>query len=213
MVSIPVLAAPSSPASVPLGVVLQAESATVGFDVTWGGATIYDGDRLETGGGGSLRARLGGGQMYLRPSTSTKVHSFPNGFSADLAVGTVVVSSAEGQTFQLLADGATIRPAGPQATSAQVTVVSPTLLILTATRGVLQVTLENEVKTIEAGSSYRMELGPDDGPVPQGPGSGPESNPPFTGRRHLRGFFLIFGGIATAAGIGIWRALISPSAP
>jgi hypothetical protein len=210
MVVMPVMAAPANPASAPLGVVMQAERATVGADITSGGATIYDGDRLETSGGGTLRARLGGAQIYLRPSTVANVHNLSNGFSANLLGGTVVVSSAEGQSFQLVADGATIRPAGPQATVAQVTWVSPTQLLLAANRGTVQITLGDEVETINAGSSYRLEIQPEDaGPGPQGSGGGPQQ----AGHSHRLLLILIGSGVAAGAAIGIWRVMVSPNAP
>jgi hypothetical protein len=208
LIGIPAGATTVNPASAPLGVILQADRARAGADITSGGATIYEGDRLETQDDGTLRARLGASQMYLRPSTLTEVHGLSNGFSASLVRGTVVVSCPEGQTFQLLADGATIRPAGAQATVAQVTLVSANELLLTSNRGAIEVSMGSEVKTIEAGSSYRMEVQPEDpGPGAQGTGSG--TTP--TGRSRRLVFFLIIGGVAAATGIGTWRALISPS--
>ncbi len=203
LIGIPAFAMPVNPASAPLGVVLQADRAHLGVDITFGGATIYEGDRLETQGDGTLRARLGGSQMYLREGTAAEVHGLSNGFSASLMRGTVVVSSPEGQTFQLLANGATIRPVGTQATVAQVTLVNANELLLTSNRGAIEVSLGGEVKTIEAGSSYRMEAQPDD-PGRQGAG------PAHTGRRRRLVFFLIAGGVAAGTGIGIWRALVSP---
>jgi hypothetical protein len=212
LVGIPAEAIPGNPASAPLGVVLQAERARAGVDITSEGATIYEGDRLETMEDGNLRARLGGSQMYLRPGTSTEVHGLSNGFSASLLHGTVVASSPEGQTFRLLASGATIRPAGTQATVAQVTWVNANELLLTSTRGAIEVSLGDDVKTIEAGSSYRMEMQDDVGQGPQGQqGSG--RGPAHTGRRRRALFFLIGGAIAAGTGIGIWRALMSPSDP
>jgi len=206
MVGLPAMAAPASPASAPLGVVLQADRATVGADITSGGATIYDGDRLSTGGAGTLRARFGSSQMYLRASTSTTVHTLLNGFSANLGAGTVVASAPEGQTFELQAAGATIRPAGPQATQAEVTYVSPTQLLLTANRGSVRVAVGDEVKTVDAGSSYRVDVAPEDAdPTPQGPY--------HTGHSHRLALILIGGAVAVGTGVGIWRALVSPSAP
>ena len=111
LIEAPVMAAPASSPSAPLGVVVAAENANVGAGVTTSGATIYDGDRLQTPANSNLRVRLGSGQMVLRQNTIADVHTFPNGFSANLDTGTVVVSSAAGQTFQVIADGATIRPA------------------------------------------------------------------------------------------------------
>ena len=199
----PLMAVPAHPASAPLGSVMQAERAHVGADITSGGATIYDGDRLETQEDGTLRARLGGSQMYLRPSTLAEVHSLSNGYSASLIHGTVIASSPEGQTFQLLANGANIRPADTHATVAQITWVTPTELLLTSNLGAIQVTYEGDVRTIEAGNSVRMEIQPDEA------GPGPQGAPTHGGRNHAIYFWIAAAGIAT--GIGVWRALVSPS--
>ena len=59
-VAAPALASPASAPSAPLGVILQAGSAKAGLDVAYDGATIYDGDRLQTTESSSLRVRLGG---------------------------------------------------------------------------------------------------------------------------------------------------------
>jgi hypothetical protein len=211
LIGIPTMAMPASPASAPLGMVLQAERARGGADTISGGATIYEGDRLETQDDGTLRARLGGSQMYLRPGTATEVHGLPNGFSASLMRGTVVASSPEGQTFRLLANGVTIHPAGTQATVAEVTWVNPTELVLTSNRGAIEVSMGDEVKTIEAGSSYRMEIQQPDGAAPSPQGSGNSNGPVAPGRRRRLAFFLLFGGIAVGTGYGIWRAVESPS--
>ena len=203
------MAAPATPASAPLGVVLQADRAQVGTDLTSGGATIYDGDRLQTQVEGTLRATLGGPQLYLRNNTTAQVHGLPNGFSADLLAGTVVVSSAEGQTFQLLADGATIRPTGAQPVVAQVTRISASVVQLSSSRGVLEVTMGDEVKTVDPGTSYRMEIAPD---ASASSDPGPQGNGPYhTAKNNFIWIAII--GVSAAAAVGVWRALVSPSAP
>jgi hypothetical protein len=208
LIEAPVMAAPASSPSVPLGVVVAAENSNVGAGVTTGGATIYDGDRLKTAENSTLRVRLGSGQLVLRQNTVADVHALPNGFSANLDSGTVVVSSPEGQTFQLIADGATIRPANALAASGQISMISATELILTGTRGTLEVTMGDEVKTVEAGSSYRMEVESDEsGPGPAGQGQRPRR----TGRNRF--LFFLIPSIALVTGIVIWRALVSPTAP
>src|ERR1039458_475489 len=53
MVGAPVMAAPANPASAPLGVVLQADRAQVGADLTSGGADVYDGEDLLSDVGGA----------------------------------------------------------------------------------------------------------------------------------------------------------------
>jgi len=202
----PVMAAPPGTPSAPLGVVLAADNAHTGVDATYSGATIYDGDRLVTQDIGTMRVRLGTGQIFLHQSTSTQVHAIPNGFSADLDVGTVSISSSEGQTFQLLADGATISPASTHPTSAQISKISPTEVILTSTRGALLVTMGDEVKTVEAGSSYKMEVETEE--------SDPQQKrrlPVATARNHF--ILIAIGAIGVVTGIIIWRALVSPPHP
>lgn len=207
LIEAPVLAAPASSPSVPLGVVVDAENANVGAGVTTSGATIYDGDRLQTPANSTLRVRFGSGQMVLRQNTIADVHTFPNGFAANLNAGTVVVSSAEGQTFQLIADGATVRPANAQPTSGQVSMISPTELVLTSTRGTLEIAMGDEVKTVEAGSSYRMVVESED----PGPGPYPQQGPHPTARNHF--LWIAIPVIGAVTGVVIWRALVSPSKP
>jgi len=92
------------------------------------------------------------------PKTVAEVHSLSNGYSANLLHGTVIASSPEGQTFQLVANGATVRPASAHATVARITWVSANELLLSSNLGAIQVTYEGDVKTIEPGSSVRMEI-------------------------------------------------------
>lgn len=201
----PVMAAPASSPSAPLGVVLASENAHVGAGVTTSGATIYDGDHLQTPENSTLRVKLGSGQIVLRQNTIADVHSFPNGFSANLNAGSVIVSSAEGQTFQLIADGATIRPANAQATTGQISMINSNEMILTATRGTLEVTMGDEVKTLEAGNSYRMEVESEDPPAMP-----PQSTKP-TARNHF--LWIAIPAVAAVTGVVIWRALVSPTTP
>lgn len=206
LIEAPVMAAPASSPEAPLGVVVASENANVGAGVTTSGATIYDGDRLQTPANSTLRVRLGSGQMVLRQNTTADVHSFPNGFSANLDFGTIVASSVEGQTFQVIADGATVRPANSQPTSGQISMISSTELILTSTRGTLQVTMGDEVKTVDAGSSYRLEVEPEDpGPYPN-----PQSPHPTARNRFL---WIAIPVVAAVTGVVIWRALVSPTTP
>jgi hypothetical protein len=203
LIESPVLAAPAKSPSVPLGIVLSAENSNIGAGDQMGGATIYDGDHLQTHANSTLRVRLGSGQIALRQNTVTSVHSIPNGFLANLEAGTVVVSAAQGQTFEVLADGATIRPANAQPTSGQVSMISPTELILTGTRGTLEVSMGDEVKTLEAGSSYRLEVEspePNAAPNPQAPIS--------AGRNHF--LWILIPVVAAVTTIVIWRAVMSP---
>jgi len=202
LVGIPMMAMPANPPSAPLGSVMQADRAHQGVDLTSSGATIYDGDRLETQDDGTLRARLGKSQLYMQQSTVAEVHGLSNGYSANLLHGTVIASSPEGQTFQLLANGATVRPASAHATVARVTWVNANELLLTSNLGAIQVTYEGDVKTIEPGNSVRMEIKTEDAAGP-----GPQGAPSHGGRNRAIYFWVAAAAVAT--GVGIWRVMVS----
>jgi len=82
--------------------------------------------------------------------------------------------------------------------------ISATELLLTSTRGTLEVTMGDEVKTVEAGSSYRLEVESAD------PDPNPQAPHPTARNRFL---WIAVPAIAAVTGIVVWRALVSPSAP
>ena len=82
--------------------------------------------------------------------------------------GTIVLSSAAGEKFQVLANGATIQPVADKPTLAQVTYISENELIVSSRRGDLLVSMGDESQTVKDGTSYRMMINPGDGPGPQG---------------------------------------------
>jgi len=203
LLEMPATGVPANPASIPLGSVLQAERTRTGIDTTSVGATIYDGDRLETQEDGILRVRLGKSRMDLQQSTTVEVHGLASGYAASLFRGTVIASSPEGQTFELLVNGARIHPVGAQETVARVTWVNSHELLLASNRGAIQVLYKGDVKTIEAGNSVGMEMQPE---VPGLPGS--PAPPRQNGAKY---FWIVAASVGTA--IVIWRALESPSSP
>jgi len=158
------IAAPSAS----MGVIIQAERASLGSVPIASGSAIFDGDNLLTDGSGNLRARVGQSQIYLMPNSDVQIHRIANGFSASIGSGTIVLSSAAGETFQVLANGATIQPATAKPTLAQVTYINVNELILTSRHGDLLVSLGDDTKTVSEGSSYRMMIQPGGGPGPQG---------------------------------------------
>jgi hypothetical protein len=143
-----------------MGVILQADNADLGGSSAVIGATIFNGDTLTTESTGELRARFGPSQIYLFPNSMVSVDKTATGFSANLTGGTVLVSSGEGEGFQVLADGAVIQPNSNQKTVAQISWVSSTELLLTSREGDLAVTMGDETQTVTEGSSFRMMITP-----------------------------------------------------
>jgi hypothetical protein len=206
--------APASPASspmAPLGMVMSAADARSGVDVVTSGATIYDGDQLATRDEGAMMLRIGAGRLFLHKATSVQVHALSNGFSANLDQGTVSMSSEEGRTFELLTDGLTIRPVGLHSSSAQIERVSATEVVLISTRGDLQVSLGDEVETVRAGNSYKVEIDPLAAEAASA--AGEPQGPVFTGRRRKGFYIVLISAIAAVTAVLIWRAVLSPTQP
>jgi hypothetical protein len=206
------LPANAAPVTAPLGVVVVAQQAHVGTSKAVSGSTVFQGERLATGEAGQLQVRFGGTQARLLPGSLAVVGQTGQGVNADLLSGSVSLASAAGDTFSLSANRAVVRPAASQAVVAQVTRVSPDELLLSSSKGALEVTYEGEVTTLQAGSSYRMLLDP--GAEPQRPaGTMP------AGRSRRRAIFILLGvgaaatGIAIAAVSGSNSTPVSPSVP
>jgi len=203
------LAAPPA-ASVPaLGVITQAQRANVGNGAATTGSTIFDGDLLQTEKDGSLRVRVGSAQAYLFNKGEAVLHQSAAGFSANLTHGGLVLSSGQGQSFQLLADGATVQPSTSQPTVAQVTWVSPKELEVVSRKGALEVSMDGETQTVADGASYRMIIDP----VAASAGAAdPAANPQGTvtsGRNKF--IFILLGAAAAAVTVGVILAVESPS--
>jgi len=205
-----VLPAPAGSAVSPMGVVLQAHRAQVSASSALSGTTVFDGDSLVTETEGILQVRFGKSQAYLLPKSSAVVHAANGGFGATLTNGTVVLSSAGGEMFKLLANGATIRPDTSQPTVGQITLVNPSELLLTSRKGTLEVSMDGDVKTVPEGSSYRMLIQPPDA---AGSSSNPQRNGSAASPGRNRFLFIAVALVGAGVGIGLRQALVSPWAP
>jgi hypothetical protein len=203
----------AAPASAPLGVILQADHASIGSGTAAAGASIFEGDVLGTSTG-SLRVRFGASQAYLLPGSSAVVRNAGSGVGAELTGGTMILSSVQGEPFRLIADGATIRPSADAATSAQITRVGPSELILLARKGSLEVSMDDDVKTVPEGASYRMMIQP-----PDAAAGAPAAYPAAQRRGGVltagRNRFIFFALAAVAVGVavGVYLTTVSPNRP
>jgi hypothetical protein len=217
LASQPLLAKPGGPASTPIGVVMEMTQGRTNAGTALEGAVIYDGDRLETHADSTLQARVSASQILLQSSSSVQLRKLSNGFSADLLRGTLAVSSAGGETFQLHADGATITPIGIEPTALKVTWINPTAILLGSTRGSIEVSMDGEVTRFDPGTFYRLEIQPEDADQQNSPpagaqtGGGQSQTPHATARNRF--IWIAVPAIAAVAGIIVWRALLSPNAP
>lgn len=181
LLSLSLLVSPlwSSP-SAAFGTVVFANRARLGDATVSVGATVFSGDRLSTDPLGSIQIRAGAARLLLASSSVAALAQEETSHSATLTAGTATFSTANSKAFALHVASATIRPNTDLPTIGKVTVLSPKELILQATRGSLQIAVEDDVREIPEGAAYRVVLDPNATPDPQGPqGAGTKrSGPP-----------------------------------
>jgi hypothetical protein len=209
LAGIPLPARPRSTANLlPLGIVTQASSAHFNAAKVSTGATIYDGDGLSTEAEGALQFRGSAAQLYLAGSSGVTLHGLPMGAQAQLQSGTVVFSTAKAAGMEILADGAFIRAFADVPTVAQVTVVGPKELRISARRGALQFAYAGETGKIAEGGSYRIVLDPPEATPPF-----PQQGPVKAGREGKKFKIIVIAAIGWATEWGLHEVFESPDRP
>ena len=140
----------------PLGMVIQAEVARLDNARAVVGATVYPGDALATDPGGSMRLKLGSGQLYLLGSTTATLAQNPAAVHAVVNRGTVGFSTSASDPLELETPLGIVR-ASNGAGYGQVTLTGPGEMIVSAYRGDLIVDYNGELHTIPEGKSVRVE--------------------------------------------------------
>ncbi len=201
-------------ADIPTGVVSDAVLAHVdGADAALG-ANVYAGDALNTDAGGTLRMRVGSGQLFLLASSDASITQDHGRIDMLMKRGTAGFSGTVDDPLEIDTPVGTLRPANDKHAFGQVTITASNQIIVTSYEGTLLLTHEGEERLIEAGKSYRVTLAselvsPAAAAYPQGgQGAG-------VGNNHKRLIFdaILVGG-AGAIGYGIWHLVTeSPSNP
>jgi len=202
----------TTPNVAPLGTVIAAERAHVGQAIADVGTTVYGGDTLSTEMQGSVQLRAGAARLLLQSSSSAIVNDIDGAASAKLVSGTATFSTGNAHAFTLFASKAAIRPQTDAPTIGQVTYLSEKELLVTARRGSLAISVNDETQVIAEGNSYRVLLDPDAAQGPQGTGSGGGGRGPLkAGRSQFLIVAVAITGVAT--GFAIYKALESPDRP
>jgi hypothetical protein len=206
----------TTPNVAPLGTVIAADRARVGEASADVGTTVYGGDILRTDEKGSVQLRAGAARFLLLSSSAAVLEASEGAPSAKLMLGTATFSTGNAHAFTLYASTAAIRAQTDAPTIGQVTYLNAKELLVTARRGGLTVTVEDQTEVVNEGESYRVLLDPD-AQEPAGAGAGGQGprggggGPLHAGRSR----FLIVVTALTAAGTGvaIYKALESPDRP
>jgi hypothetical protein len=205
----------ATPNVAPLGTVIAAEHAHVGDANAGVGTTVYGGDKLSTELQGSVQLRAGAARLLLMSSSSAVVNDSDGAPSAKLLLGTATFSTGNARAFTLFASTAAIRPQTDSPTIGQVTRLDDKELLVTARRGGLVVTVEDETQVVKEGESYRVLLDPAPqepaGAGSQGPANGSGNGPLRAGRSRFLILATVLIGVGT--GIAIYEAVESPNRP
>ncbi|HYL65264.1 MAG TPA: hypothetical protein VE077_21825 [Candidatus Methylomirabilis sp.] len=186
-----------------LGIVAQAVEARLGSEPVAEGTTIYNGDTLATGAGGSLRLLVGDGMLYLADQSSVALHDEARGtakeFQAELLSGAVVLFLTANTVGEIKASSASVRPLAETRGVVRVQIIGPHELIVLAQRGPAQISYRGESETIPEGKSYRVLLNPED----NDPSRDAAPKEPQKRRRVLL-LIAIGAAAATAISIPLW---------
>jgi hypothetical protein len=199
-------------ADIPTGVVSDAVLAHVdGADAALG-ANVYAGDALNTYPGGTLRMRVGSGQLFMLASSEASVTQDHGRIDMLMKSGTAGFSATISDPLEIDTPVGTLRPANDKHAFGQVTITGARQIIVTSYEGTLSLNHDGEERMIEAGKSYRVTLASE----PAAPAAYPQRGQGAgTGNNHHQLVFdaIIIGGTA-AIGYVVWHVLCeSPSNP
>jgi hypothetical protein len=155
----------------PLGLIVQAESAQLEGAAAAAGATVYPGDGLSTDPGGSLRLKVGGGQIYMLSQSQLRLAEVDGAVQAAVTRGVVGFSAGAADRVELQTPEGILRAANGRPAYGQVALTSPTQMIISAYTGDLELDYNGDIHTITAGSSYSVSLEPDPAQGPSGSGT------------------------------------------
>jgi hypothetical protein len=204
----------------PLGLVLQAQAASVDNAKLAVGTTVYPGDTVETDTGGTLRLRFGANQLYLLASSAATLAQNSAVVHAVVTHGTVGFSSNGADKIELEIPEGILRAADGVPSYGQVTITSAVEVVISAYRGTLVLDNDGEVHTIPAGKSYRVTMDLEPAAVAPTSDAAPQDTQsnnaqvvqPRKRRRKKLAFYLIFTGAIAGMSWAVWDELTeSPS--
>lgn len=182
-----------------LGVIIQSQIGRLGNANVTVGTSVYPGDALWTDVGGMLRVKVNSGQMFLLSSSAMTLGQSDDWVQGNVTRGTAGFSANYADRLELVVPQGALRPAEGAPAYGQVTIMSPTEVIVSAYKGSLILDNAGDVHVIAAGSSYRVTILPDE-QKPEGAGTQeyPEAKQKYPKRRHLALELIML----SAAGVG-----------
>ena len=181
-----------------LGVLTRASDAHLNALPAFVGLSVIEDENISTEVEGKLGVRIGSVMLALSGNSSATLHRISGGTHVDLESGWLYFSSPANSCVEIHAIDALLRPAKNQPTQARVRIDSPRELQVSAIRGDLLSTFQDESKIIPQGKTYQINL--DSEGATQKPagsaGRAPSSMPPTK--------IAIFVVVGVASGLAAW---------
>lgn len=192
LMNLPAMAASEQP----LGMIVSAEHARLDNANAVSGTNLFSGDTLATDQGGSLRLKIGPGQIYLLSSSSAVLAPDENGVRAKVDRGTLGFSTPAPGQLAIETPLGVVRGADGKPIFGQVSILSLGKMRVSSYEGTLVVEgINGQEKMIAAGETYDATLVPNaqtgNNPPPKG----------VTGAGINWAHVAVVGGILVAAGV------------
>jgi hypothetical protein len=136
-----------------LGVVSQTDRGHIDTANAVTGADIYSCDSLTTDDGGTLRVRVGAGQIYLSSGSAAALEDDRSEIQVVTSSGTIGFSEPASGDLSIRTPAGIVRAAGGMAAAGEVTYKGPKELVISAMRGDLTLDAGGELRTIPEGKS------------------------------------------------------------
>ncbi|MGA3293393.1 MAG: hypothetical protein ABSE45_05335 [Candidatus Acidiferrales bacterium] len=160
LVTFPAMAASEQP----LATVVSAQSAYLAKANAVPGADVYLDDDLVTDPGGSLRLKVGQGQVYLLSSSEATLRQQENKVRAKMYRGTLGFSTTAPDQLEIETPMGVVRGADGQRVYGQISLLSPQKIVVSSYQGTLLVVDKaGESQTIAQGQSFTGTLTADSG--------------------------------------------------
>jgi hypothetical protein len=187
-----------------LGVVTQSSRGHLGTAAASEGATIYEGDRIETEENGALSLRAGTVRLSLSANSLVVMKHDESGLTPTLERGSVAFR-AESGGLRINAADVVVRPQSSAPTLGQLT-LETCAVVVTSNLQALEVTAGPETKIVEEGKSYRVLL-------VDGACSANSHRPPLATGKTSRFLEIALIGAGAAIIPILYKALESPDHP
>lgn len=197
LISLPTAFATPAPEPV-LGVLTRAFDAHLNALPAFVGLSVFEGETISTEMEGKLGVRIGTVMLAFLGNSSATLHRISGGTHVDLDSGSLYFSSPADSSVEVHAINVLLCPARNQPTQARVQIYTQQVLQVSAIRGDLLLTYQDESRIIPEGKTYQINL--DSEAETQKPAGTAGGNPSSMSRSKIA----IFIGAGVAGGLAAW---------